>query len=316
MPRTKNSVVKYDDALLQDIETIIEECGLTAATSKSHVKKALELSQGIQRLQDLITPDMMKAFMALQGSTLGFITDKDDKGGYPENTVKRCLIEGLLRGAYPVNNEINIIAGKCYLTQNYMVRKAHTWPGIAELKDYYGVPAIKGSEAHVQCKATWKLDGKEDSLGYDPPCVIPVRVNSAMGVDAVLGKAKRKFLARIINQLTGTRWITETDDGELSDIQPIEKEFPEKEAVTVDNVLRGTVTQKPIQFEVDSKADEQKFKIIMSGGDVLKDLELHKLHFVPEGKSMVGFTRNLDFAKEAQALGEGAGYDVKIEIED
>ncbi|MFK5282891.1 hypothetical protein ACI3PL_25325, partial [Lacticaseibacillus paracasei] len=55
--------------------------------------------------------------MALQGNRLGFKTDKDKSGGYPESVVKNCLIEAVLLGIQPTGNQFNIIAGNMYPTK-------------------------------------------------------------------------------------------------------------------------------------------------------------------------------------------------------
>jgi hypothetical protein len=54
--------------------------------------------------------------MALQGSNLGFKTDKDKTGGYSEAEVKTCLIDAVLLGLQPTGNEFNIIASQMYPT--------------------------------------------------------------------------------------------------------------------------------------------------------------------------------------------------------
>ena len=67
----------------------------------------LKMSAAMQQLREMITPEMMKPIMALQGSSLGFRTDKDKEGGYPESVVKEAMIEKIMvvapTTAVPIN---------------------------------------------------------------------------------------------------------------------------------------------------------------------------------------------------------------------
>lgn len=66
-------------------------------------------------------------------------------------------------------------------------------------------------------KATWLLHGKPDSLEV----CIPVRVNSGMGADAILGKATRKILGRIHARITGSNQMIDDDgDNEIDAATP------------------------------------------------------------------------------------------------
>jgi hypothetical protein len=71
---------------------------------------ASRMAAGIRALRAALTPEIMQDIMALQGSSLGFRTDKDKEGGYPVEVVKECMIEAVLKGARVINNETNIIA--------------------------------------------------------------------------------------------------------------------------------------------------------------------------------------------------------------
>lgn len=207
---------------LQALDLLADECRELASFEQAGVfSRALAVSQGITRLKDALTPAIMKQFMSLQGNPLGFCTDRDrydpDKPnrplGYPEEDVKNCLVEAMLRGAYPVGNEMNIISSRAYLTLGFFKRKLYELPGLTDICLFPGVPVVGTSGALVSFIATWTYHDKKmridrilrklpDNNTLDER--IPVRVNKGMGPDAILGKAERKIRAQIYSRCTGT----------------------------------------------------------------------------------------------------------------
>ncbi len=193
-------------------------------------KNALSLSEGgsfenafavadaMNQLRDAITSDMMKRFMALQNTSLGFRTDKDpnlkNKQGefnkpYTEEVVKECVIEAVLRGVQPVGNQFNIIANRTYITREGFEFKIKKLEGLSGFKPIIGIPKTAPGGAIVPCSGTWTYKGAKDKLDIE----IPVRVNEGMGADAIIGKAQRKFLKRVFEQITGSS----VPDGDIED---------------------------------------------------------------------------------------------------
>lgn len=194
------------------LERIINESGVIAVRDLPPLMQSITLAKGIGALRELLTDGVMKAyFLPMQGTTLGFLTDKDQSGGYPIETVREVMVEGLLRGFRPIGNEMNIISGRFYGAKAGFERFVREYPGLTDLRIELGVPedAPKGT-ALVQARATWYLNGVQDELKCYPAAQageidsrIPVRVNTGMGPDAILGKATRKLYARIYAILTG-----------------------------------------------------------------------------------------------------------------
>jgi len=212
MAGQKTAVVKVPDSWAK-LDTIIEQSSISRLEKHGRVSRAHALARAVQRLRGAITPAEMADFMALQGSPLGFLTDKDQEGGYDPPTVKECLIEALLRGVYPVGNEFNIIAGHAYITKAGMARLVRQFPGLTDLKINFGVPVMKHGGALVEASARWLLNGNAQQIER----TIPVRVNRYMGVDAILGKAERKLLAAVYGRLTGSEHTV--PDGEIDDLE-------------------------------------------------------------------------------------------------
>ena len=221
---------------LARVETIVAEMSAAGGMGDSgHFGRAFRMAAAIRALHHAISDDMMKDIMALQGTGLGFLTDKDDPAknnppGYPIQEVKLVAIEAALMGAYWVGNEFNIISNRPYLTKNFFTRKLREFPGLTDLKLSPGVPVMMGDKgALVPYVATWKLNGEAMRLerlltklddGRELDERICVRVNSGMGADAILGKAERKIKAAIYARLTGSD-LTDGEVDEAGQTKPV-----------------------------------------------------------------------------------------------
>jgi hypothetical protein len=164
--------------------------------------------------------------LPLRGTTLGFLTDMDTKGAdqqYPIHVVRDCCTEALMRGFNLVGNEFNIIAGRFYGAKAGYERKVLEWPGLTHLLMEPAVPQAGNGGALVAYVATWRLNGQQQCLkcaqeNVDGTIIdnrIPVKVNSGMGADAILGKAERKMYYRIYKRLSGGAFGLA--DGDLGD---------------------------------------------------------------------------------------------------
>jgi hypothetical protein len=178
---------------------LLEQYGPSALAAVDDVSRAFLIAEGVKAMQEVVKGAIDK-IMPLQGSSLGFRTDKDKDGGYPNAVVIECATEALLRGLRLTGNEWNIIGGRCYVAQAGCARLVSTYPGLTDLEHAPGVPVMGNGGAIVEYTMRWKLDDKPMELTRQ----IPVRVNSGMGMDAVLGKAKRKMLAAVYERVSGS----------------------------------------------------------------------------------------------------------------
>lgn len=189
----------------------------TAAAEGNEILKALTLATATQRLRQLLTPELMQDVMALQNTPLGFKTDrapgnKKSQGPYPVEIVRDVAISAMLDGARLCGNEFNIIASNYYRTLEQFERRIREFPGLSDLRLEIGVPTCdhqRGS-ALVDVRAAWKLHGKADSIACcktnENDTRIPLKIDDYTGIDAMLGKAKRKFLARLLDHLDGSSY--------------------------------------------------------------------------------------------------------------
>ena len=98
------------------------------------------------------------------------------------------------------------------------------------------MPQKSGDGALVPMRATWIYKGNKDSVectkNGETDNRIAVRVNAGMGVDAILGKARRKLLARIYSRVTGSHWAE--SDADATDEAVVDVEATEASAPGID----------------------------------------------------------------------------------
>lgn len=237
-----------DIAVRQDeiVQSVIGQKGLIG------FQKAYTVAQGIKQLKQLLTNEYMAPIMELQGTKLGFRTDKDKTGGYPLEVVKNCLIEAVFYGLQPYNNQFNIIAGNMYPTKEGLEYKLNGWEGL-KYTIVLGIPNIGASKTSAVISPTikWKI-------GNEPECVeiinIPLKMDSYTSVDALQGKAKRKACAWLVSQITGES----TFDGDVDDIPfTVVDEKTTVSPEKFDQLKSGvelktmTVEQAAMKFELD-----------------------------------------------------------------
>lgn len=171
-------------------------------------QKAFVHASVIQELELLLTPEYMKPIMYMQGKKLGFKTDLDKQGGYKEETVRACLIEATLTGVQVSGNQFNIISANCYITKEGFAYLLKQIKGLWH-EEIYDIPKAIDGATSVSVTINWKLDGIQKSRVL----TFPVKVNTGMSGDAIIGKAKRKALAWLYNDITDS----EIGDGDVLD---------------------------------------------------------------------------------------------------
>lgn len=212
------------DAKLDALEAAAGEYTLTDVEQLPTFKRTIKVAQWISKVRRAFSNEILDAVLELRGSKLGF---RDDGGNYSRELIRDILIEGKFRGAEFVGNEINIIGGNLYLTKEFYERLVFTCPRITELAIDWGVPAVLGDRgALVPAWARFKIDGHDVEVACcqtdDRDTRIAVRVNKGMGVDAIIGKAKRKMYARIWARVSGARWAEA--DGSREEPEAVEVE--------------------------------------------------------------------------------------------
>ena len=194
--------------------------GIIAQREASQFKRTLLVSTAMGELQNLLTPKIMAPIMNLQNKSLGFRTD--NPSGYPVDVVRDCLIEATLKGVYPVGNEFNIIAGRCYITKEGYFHKLHDIPNFSWV-EIPGIPRNVGDNgAIIKVTLEWTYNGKSSTKELE----LAIRVNRGMGADAIIGKALRKARAWLYTTITGQDIGDGEADGDIIDVEAKENPSP------------------------------------------------------------------------------------------
>jgi hypothetical protein len=203
-----------DDVIMataQKLDRIATQHTLTGPNApQTLMVRSLVVARGIQLLREAMTPEVMKNLMALMDTPLGFMTDRSrsDKGPYSPEIVRDCIIEGLLKGFYPVGNEMNIIAGRFYGAQQGWYRKLREVPGISNIEASPGVPVRTANGVAVRVAIRWAIDGRPDQLrdgDNKPGRVFPIIIyEKGYTADQAIGKGLAKAYRAAYFQATGS----------------------------------------------------------------------------------------------------------------
>lgn len=173
----------------------------------------------VQMLRQALTDQVVqKAFMPLMNTSIGFRTDRDpnkpNKKGerptpYDVNTVRDCIIDGVMMGLVPTGNQMNIIAGRCYPTKE----------GYTALLKKIGCKYIigKGQDqqrpeaafAEIPCKINYEWNGEKGGYTY----IATVKKDSYSSMDQLRGKAERQAKKSLYEFLTGCDFGEADEDG-------------------------------------------------------------------------------------------------------
>ena len=201
----------------------------------------------------------MSPIMSLQGSKLGFKTDRDlvknrqtgkyEKGqGYPLEVVKDCFIEMCLMGLLPTGNMWNIIGGNSYVTKEggtYLLKKEN---GLKHVISFIEVnQSTDKKTASVKAKIKWTLNGETEEETVD----FPVKSDEYTTFDALVGKADRKAKIWLYNKVSGLN----ISDGDIEDIPHV------------------VVSDKPNHIEVSKEKETQRIVNHIEASTDIKTLE-------------------------------------------
>lgn len=211
----KPSALALFNAKIQKLDQFAEANSLATLTEgKGAFQAAIELASAMGELRALLTDDVMQPIMALQGSALGFRTDKDRDGKYPVEVVRDVTIEAVLKGFKMVGNQVNIIANRFYATKEGFedwIRVQGLKGRLLDFVESYTIPKlVSADDAHVFGTCSYKWLGKGVEMKDVP---FSIRVNKGQGADAIVGKAKRKLKAMVYARCTGTT----VSDADLND---------------------------------------------------------------------------------------------------
>lgn len=195
---------------------------------------AFNAARVITLLREALTDEVMvKVFMPLMNTKVGFRTDRDgkpDKSGkvkqlYDIATVRDAIIDAAIIGLLPTGNQFNIISGTMYPTKEgytVLLKKIGAKYIIDVQQDRSQNPAF----AEFPCKISYSYNGEKNSLTV----VATVRRDQYSSNDQLRGKAERRAKKALYEYLTGTDYgdADETSSRPNAVIDTVAVEIAEK----------------------------------------------------------------------------------------
>jgi len=185
--------------------------------------KMMAQANAIQQMRQVMNrPDVREAILALKNSPIGFKTDeRPAKGQYgdkyykPEikygyNVIVDAVIQGMMLGVYPIQNQMNVLAYSCYVTKEGLEYRLDTDPVCIEKLEskhienisYLGYDPNTGM-ATILVEIVFKL---KNSTVESKEFKVPVKYHPQTGSpDQAFGKAKRKAWAWLYERVTGAK---------------------------------------------------------------------------------------------------------------
>ncbi len=210
---------------------LCQDISLKLKDAPTEMERMARRAIALNVLGKCIDGPVLKAFMHLQGSPLGFRTDKDrnrdgSKGpGYSEDIVRDVAIQTLIIGLSMDGNVVNIIGGNMYVTQQGFERLVFESIEGA-LEEIPGIPQVKGDACYVTYGAKWKYGGEQMELKNN----YVLQANTYIGFDAYLGKARRRMLRDVYRRITGINLGL----AEPGDVDRMKRVSPEKPSTAAD----------------------------------------------------------------------------------
>ena len=221
---------------------------------------AIAIANAVQQLRESITPELIQGLKKLQGSPLGFQTDKDNGAhigrgkyepgtGYDDDTVRDVAIMAASKGARMYGNEVNIIKSRMYLTKQYYGRLLDDTLGRHNWHTTPDIPRDIGEKRAVVSGTIWWRDSDGE---HTDTCQFSVKCDATSTIDLLIGNWVKRARQMIYERSTGVKAPDDhSDDGvidttsETVAAQEIkaEKQFEDGEEFISENDQRELVKQ-------------------------------------------------------------------------
>lgn len=251
--RTSRALIPLSDEQLQALDQTAEECRECVLKNDGTPSAILRQAASMQALREMLSPEVMKPIMALQGNRLGFLTDRDRKrdergrwvtgDGYDEPAVRDVTIWAIGKGARMCGNEVNIISSGGYLTKEHMFRRLDDTLGSGNWMLVHSTPRVVGDKgAVVQTEVRWRLGGIAE--WQTQALENAVKGDAYATADSYKGKADRKCAAWLLNLVSG-EYIPDGDAEDAINITADVSDAPNHDPIhTAANDLEARLRQK------------------------------------------------------------------------
>lgn len=252
-------VEKYLSALLaqrpyaadmRKVEKVTTKLSFEKIAAFDALEQSILLAEAVDQLRKALSDDYMETVvLRLMNSPLGFRCDRPNKRQtepYTREEVREALIQALFYGARLIGNEFNIMSERCYLTREFFERKVREHPDLANLTMGFETSQEAATSVRIKWVAEFTLKGEPRKLEQ----AFTVRRNEGQTVEACVGKGRRKMLAHIWMNITGSR--TEIPEGEMD--EPVKSTDAERRKPDPD--LAAAVAAKQAAEHAAARGDE------------------------------------------------------------
>jgi hypothetical protein len=252
---------------------IDEQVAIVLADKSVGIAKAIVMARAMQIIDECLTPEIMEPIMRLQGSKLGFKTDRDlirnennqyVKGpGYPLDVVKNCFTEMSLIGLQPVFNQWNIIGGNSYVTKEGADTLLKNIPYLQNFLIIHDevIQSQDKRTASVKSTIKWVVDGEEHTQEVSHP----VKSDAYTTFDSLTGKADRKTKIWLFNKIKGTS----ISDGDAEDAKVMDVTPPKPKSEVIDEGKTRKRILNHIANSTDVETLEKCYEAIGEDADLL-----------------------------------------------
>lgn len=222
-----NELVTIDPAQMARLDDLATTCKAIDVNAGAFTGPLL-MAAAVQEMRHLLTDQVMQSVMSLQGSPIGFKTDKDlvkdkqtrkyTKGpGYPIGVVRDVVIWAASMGVRMVGNECNIISGRGYGTKEHFFRALNDKLGSAGWRLTHDVPRNGNGGAVVKTSVKWMADG----AWQDQELEHAIKGDTYSSSDQYRGKADRKCAKWLWEQVSGLAYADGDADEVVTEVNAI-----------------------------------------------------------------------------------------------
>lgn len=192
-------------------------------TSKvSEFERSMMYGHYLVKIKEQFNGKTLEIVKNLMNTGIGFKTDRnpDDpnckyKDVYSDEIIKNCATQAIMHGLRIHGNEWNILGGNFYATKEGLQRIVRANPNL-ERKIKETIKGFKqSSESHIwefKCEYEFKLKGEQEVKDSVNIYVRGKQGNYDIPFDAVMGKAVRKLLKTIYNEMNHGFHLEDADD--------------------------------------------------------------------------------------------------------
>jgi hypothetical protein len=195
---------------------LISDCKILTSNI-SEYEKSLLYGHYLVQIKNQISGKVLEIVKDLMNTGIGFKTDKPT---YSDEIIKNCVTQAIMHGLRIHGNEFNILGGNFYATKEGLERIVNRNPDLEKKIIIKSRGFKKSPETEIWALSyeyEFKLKDRQEIKDDVTVYVRGKQGNYEIPLDAVLGKARRKVLKTIYNQMTQGFFLLEDAD-DIDDI--------------------------------------------------------------------------------------------------